>query len=331
VRIERTQEKVSGLATNFVALTTLANDATQYGVSTAGTATVSSSNPYTDILPSLSFKWNFQENYTARFAASQSMTRPTLEQLSPVTTLVTLRPGNFAAASGNPDLQPFRSNNLDLSVEYYYGQANYVSLGAFLKEVSNFIVLNQTTGVVNNSSGTPLLDPASGLPAQFTITAPENGESAEVTGVEAAIQQTFGDTGFGVQLNGTYAHSDKKLNATDLTNKFALTGLSNSANGVLFYDKDRFEARTAINWRDKFLQYLSPPPLNGAGQAVTQVRSRYQLDASAIFHLNKNFAVFVEGSNLTNENFYKYAYYQNQFLYAEDSGRRFKLGVRAGF
>jgi TonB-dependent receptor len=331
VRYERTLAKVSGLATNFVALTRLANDATQYGVSTAGTSTVSSSSPYTDILPSLSFRWSFRDDITARFAASQSMTRPTLEQLSPVTTLVTLRPGNFAAASGNPDLQPFRSNNLDLSVEYYYGQSSFVSLGAFLKEVSNFIVLNQTTGVVNNAAGTPLLDPATGLPAQFTITAPENGESAEVTGIEAAVQQSFGDTGFGVQLNGTLAHSDKELNASDLTNKFAVTGLSDSANAVLFYDKNSFEARGAVNWRDHFLQYLSPPPLNGAGQAVTQVRARYQLDASAIYHLNKNFAVFVEGSNLTNEKFLKYAYYENQFLYAEDSGRRFKLGFRAGF
>jgi iron complex outermembrane recepter protein len=331
VRFENTQSDVSGLATNFTSLIRLANDATQYGVQTSGTSTLSSSNHYTDILPNLSFKWDLREDITARFAASQTMTRPTLEQLSPVTTLVTLRPGNFAAASGTPDLKPFRSNNLDVSVEYYYGHSSFVSLGSYYKNVNNFIVLNQTTGVVNNSAGTPLLDPASNLPAQFTITAPTNGESAVVYGFEAGVQHSFGDTGFGVQLNGTLAHSDKELDATDLTNKFALTGLSNSANGVLFYDKDKFEARTAVNWREKFLQYLSPPPLNGAGQAVTQVRGRYQVDASATYHINPSFGVFVEGVNLTNENVLKYAYYQNQFLYAEDSGRRFKIGVRARF
>jgi TonB-dependent receptor len=259
------------------------------------------------------------------------MTRPTLEQLSPVTTLVTLRPGNFAAASGTPDLKPFRSDNLDISFEYYYGNSNFISVGAYLKDVSNFIVLNQTTGVVNNASGSPLLDPATGLPAQFTITAPTNGQSAQVYGLEAGILHAFGDTGFGVQLNGTLAHSNKELDPQDLTNKFALTGLSNSANGVLFYDKDKFEARTAINWREHFLQYLSPPPLNGAGQAVTQVRGRYQLDASATYHIDRGFAVFVEGVNLTNRDVLKYAYYQNQFLYAEDSGRRYKVGIRAQF
>jgi TonB-dependent receptor len=331
VRVENTQSTVSGLSTPFIALTKLLTDATQYGVTTGGTATISATNTYTDILPTLSLKWDLMDNLIARFAASQTMTRPTLEQLSPVTTLVTLRPGNFAASSGTANLSPFRSNNLDLSFEYYYGRADYVSVGSFYKTVSNFIVLNQTTGTVKNSVGTPLLDPASGLPAQFTITAPTNGPTAVVTGVEAAIQHSFWDTGIGVQLNGTYAHSDKQLNPADLTNKFALTGLSNSANAVLFYDKNQIEARMAVNWRDHFLQYLAPPPLNGAGQAVTQVRARYQLDASATYHINRNFGVFVEGENLTNQYLLKYAYYQNQFLSAEDSGRRWKVGVRANF
>jgi iron complex outermembrane recepter protein len=76
---------------------------------------------------------------------------------------------------------------------------------------------------------------------------------------------------------------------------------------------------------------LSPPPLNGAGQAVTQVRARYQLDASVIYHFTPHFAVFAQGENLTNTYLLKYAYYTNQFLYAEDSGRRFAVGARAQF
>jgi iron complex outermembrane recepter protein len=331
VRVEDTHADISGLATQFVALTTLLNDATQYGVTESGTSTVSSSTHYTDVLPAMTFRWDVTDALIARFAASESMTRPTLEQLSPVTTLATLRPGNFAASSGNPDLQPFKSSNLDLSAEYYYGKSNYASLGLFYKNVSNFIVLNQSAGPVKNAAGTPLIDPGTGLPAQFSITAPQNGPTAVITGEEAAIQQSFGETGLGVQLNGTLANSDKKLSTSDLTNKFAVTGLSNSANAVLFYDNGTIEGRVAANWRDHFLQYLSPPPLNGAGQAVTQVRARYQLDASAAYHINKNFAVFAEGINLTNTLVLKYAYYENQFMSAEDSGTRFKVGFRADF
>jgi TonB-dependent receptor len=331
VRVEDTEETVNGLATAVTQLTRLLNDATQYGIQSSGTTTVSSSSSYTDVLPTMSVRWQLKDNLITRFAASQTMTRPTLEDLSPVFTLVTLRPGDFAASSGNAQLKPFRSNNLDLSIEYYPSDSDYLSLGGFYKNVSNFIVLNQTTGTVKSSSGAPLTDPVTGIPAQFTITAPANGPTAVVEGVEAAMQHSFWDTGFGVQLNATYVHSNQQLNPADPNNKFALTGLSNSANGVLFYDKHSWEARLAVNWRDHFLQYLSPPPLNGAGQAVTQVRAQYQLDTSVFYHFNKNFAVFAEGENLTNTYLLKYAYYENQFLDAEDSGRRFKLGVRATF
>ena len=331
VRVEDTQETSSGLGTQFVSLARLLNDPTQFGVNTSGSTITSSSTSYTDVLPTMSFRWKLEDNLIARFAASQTMTRPTLEDLAPVTTLVTVRPGDYAASSGNAQLKPFRSNNLDLSFEYYYSDADYLSLGGFYKNVSNFIVLNQTTGTIKSTSGAPLSDPVTGIPAQWTITAPANGPSAVVTGIEAAIQHSFWDTGLGVQLNGTYAHSDKTLDPTDPNNRFALTGLSNSMNGVLFYDKHAWEARLAVNWRDHFLQYLSPPPLNGAGQAVTQVRARYQLDTSVFYHFNKNFAVFAEGENLTNTYLLKYAFYENQFLDAEDSGRRFKLGVRATF
>ncbi|MFX8500600.1 hypothetical protein ABTL68_19350, partial [Acinetobacter baumannii] len=80
-----------------------------------------------------------------------------------------------------------------------------------------------------------------------------------------------------------------------------------------------------------FLQYLAPPPLNGAGQAVTQVRAYSQVDASLTYHVNPNVAVFVEGANLTKSIAFKYAYYANQFLNAEDTGRRFKFGARVNF
>ncbi|MGH6613687.1 TonB-dependent receptor [Sphingomonas sp.] len=331
VRVENTSTNINGLATAYTALVKLANDQTQYGSESSGTTRTTGSNSYTDILPSMAFKWLATDKLTVRFAASQTITRPTLEQLSPVTTLVTLRPGNFAASRGNPNLKPFKSNNLDLSLEYYYGRTNYISLGAYLKNVSNFIVLNQTTGTVASASGAPLNDPANGTPAQFIITAPVNGQDATVTGLEAAWQQSIGDSGFGFQVNGTLVRSNRKLNPRDLTNKFALTGLSNSANAVVFYDKHGIQARVAYNWRDKFLQYLAPPPLNGAGQAVTQVRAYSQLDASLAVNVTQQIAVFAEGVNLTNSTTLKYAYYTNQFLNAEDSGRRFKVGVRLNF
>ena len=41
--------------------------------------------------------------------------------------------------------------------------------------------------------------------------------------------------------------------------------------------------------------------------------------------------LFFNVVNITNTPLLKYAYYGNQFLYAEDSGVRFNFGVRASF
>jgi outer membrane receptor protein involved in Fe transport len=73
------------------------------------------------------------------------------------------------------------------------------------------------------------------------VTAPVNGQDATVKGIEAAWQHSLGDSGFGFQLNGTLVGSNRHLDAQNLANKFALTGLSNSANAVVFYDKNGIE------------------------------------------------------------------------------------------
>ena len=52
-------------------------------------------------------------------------------------------------------------------------------------------------------------------------------------------------------------------------NQFALTGLSDSANAVLMFEKFGLSARLAYNWRDEFLQNvnqggLQKPDLRGS-------------------------------------------------------------------
>ena len=75
--------------------------------------------------------------------------------------------------------------------------------------------------------------------------------------------------------------------------QFALQGLSDSANAVLFYDKGGIQARLAYNWRDKFLQS------SGAGRNPTYIEAYGQLDGSASYEFLKGYTVFVEGINLT--------------------------------
>ena len=326
-RLEETSVTIDGTAEDIIDLQIV--DQTEMTLNRGATNSVSFDNSYTTLLPNISFKLDASDDLVVRLAASQTITRPTLTSLSPVLDITTTRQGgDLRASGGNPSLKPFKSDNIDLSAEYYYGDSNYVSVGVFHKEVSDFIVTGQAFETITTSAGTLLTDPsAGGAVANFTVARPINGDDASVTGIEAAVQHNFGDTGFGVQINGTLVDGSVELDPADVSQIFALTGLSNSANLIAYYDKDQFEFRVAYNLRDKFLQSLTQT----AGNGVTNVRAFDQIDLSARYRVTDNFDIYVEGLNLGNEKLLKYGRFENHFLYAEDSGRRFNFGTRFNF
>ena len=141
-----------------------------------------------------------------------------------------------------------------------------------------------------------------------------------------AVQHTF-DSGFGLMVNATLVDSDAELDPADISQVFALTGLSDSYNVVGFYENGPFQARLAYNWRDSFVQSLT----QSNGDGVTIVESYAQVDASGSYDINENISIFFEGINLTEEYVHKRGRFSNQLLLVEDSGRRFAFGVRGTF
>ncbi|MFB0998873.1 MAG: TonB-dependent receptor, partial [Colwellia sp.] len=218
------------------------------------------SSDYEVILPNLRVKLEVNDDLVARFAASRTITRPTLDSMSPVTVIGTTRQGgNLTSSSGNPALEPFTSDTIDFSLEWYYAGASYLSAGYFRKNVSNFIINSTENISFETEHGHLLTDPSTGndvdnpdeadKTAIFTNTLPNNSESAIVDGWEITLQHTFDDSGFGFMANATLVDSDAELDPADITQVFALTGLSDSYNLVVFYEKGPLQARIAYNWR----------------------------------------------------------------------------------
>ncbi len=334
-RLENTEVTVVGTQAPIEKLTIL--DQTEM-VSSYGTATpIASDASYKALLPNMSASLNISDEVVARLAASRSLTRAPLNNMAPVTNIGTTRPGTLTANAGNPGLKPFQSDNLDLSLEWYYGDASYVSAGFFWKNVNNFIVTGTKQQTFVTSGGSLLTDPSTGSnpnapdandqTAVFTTTLPSNGEDAIVDGLELALQHTFGESGFGFIVNGTLVNSDSELKAGDVTQKFAVTGISNSTNLVGFYEQGPYQLRIAYNWRDKFLQSLT----QSNGDGVVHVDAYGQWDLSGSYEVNENISVLFEATNLTEEVVTKYGRYSNQFLLAEDAGRRISVGVQAKF
>lgn len=113
-----------------------------FGSSTPSPYTLKSH--YSNLLPSLDLAMDITDDIKGRLSFSKTMARPEYDQMYATTSVNTLNNPSFlgavaTATAGNPALKPLTSDNLDLSVEWYYGKNSYVSLGYYSKAVNNFV------------------------------------------------------------------------------------------------------------------------------------------------------------------------------------------------
>lgn len=102
------------------------------------------SHSYTNVLPNLNINFAFTDELVGRFAISQTMTRPEIDLIQPgfgiddgpYWTGDTPFLGRFEQF--NTRLDPLESNNLDVSVEWYFSDTGVVSAALFYKDLSNF-------------------------------------------------------------------------------------------------------------------------------------------------------------------------------------------------
>jgi TonB-dependent receptor len=165
---------------------------------------------------------------------------------------------------------------------------------------------------------------------QFQVTQPVNNEDATVKGLEIAAQHFFGDSGFGIAASYTLVDGDVAFDNGGSTSvdQFAVTGLSDTANVTLIYEKDRISARAAWNWRDDFLASTNR---GGGFRNPVYTEAFATIDASVSYDVNDNITVSLEAINITGENSRDYGRdTTNLWFYRENSPRYF-LGARYKF
>ncbi|GAB0111047.1 TonB-dependent receptor [Pseudoalteromonas distincta] len=321
---------------SFISDVTPTTDATLFANVFGPATNIEEGTSYSNLLPSLNVKLELQDNMILRFAAYDSITRPTMSQLSPATTFNEPRRQNLTASGGNPALKPFQSENWDISYEWYYNDANLFSFAVFSKEVDDFIVTltGAETYEMTDRSGPDFActtctdqtdDELIGSSEVYTVTRPQNGESAKVTGYEVGVTHMF-ENGFGFIANATVVNSDISVGA-DTTQTFALEGLGDSQNLVLFYEQDNWQARVAFNNREGFLRLVD----NGFNGEPVNVETYGQWDISASYDINENFTIFAEGINITEEELVQTGRFANQIYSVEDNGSRYAFGIRGSF
>ncbi len=188
-------------------------------------------------------------------------------------------------------------------------------------QVTGSTVVNGTTFLTGDIFGTPQDDLFN-----FQIGLPFNSDqTANIHGWEFAIQHRFWDTGFGTILNYTIVDGDAKYDNTldPSVGQFALTGLSDSANAVIYYDKGGLQGRVAYNWRDEFYA--------GGAFDPTYVEAYGQVDASISYEFVPGLTGFAEAINLTGQGRRGHRRSDNFVTFAQPGYARYSGGVRFTF
>ena len=269
LRVVRTHESTSGF---------------QSLPSTGGVAPIDIDSRYTDWLPSLTLRYARPDGLVLRAAASKTLTRQNFDQLQPSLTLLRnpINPELNQGLAGNPELEPVRSNNLDLAVEKYFNRTTAVHGTLFWKKVNGFITTESSDEVHDGET--------------YRVSRPRNSLPADIKGFELGYQQFYDALpGFGLQANYTYVDSRTPLEPGGAT--LPLQNLSrHSANVVGMYERDGISARIAYNWRDRYLNGVTN--IVGIGRVPSYTAGYAWVDASLRYRYNEQVTFGLEVTNL---------------------------------
>jgi TonB-dependent receptor len=309
-RYSETDTSVDGTSQIVRDLQPIPNDPSDLNVvyETEVGAPVNEKNSYSSLLPNLNVKLQLTDDLYLRYAFSETLTRPMMDDLVPVFNVTVSRPGNLQAQAGNTELKPYKATSWDVSLEWYYDDTSYFSAAAFNKEVEDFIAGDVADESLFLDSGEYV----------FSVLRPRNGDTLEVEGLELAWLHTL-ENGFGIQANATIVNSDAE---------FSLPGLGNSQNITLFYEKDAFQARVALNNRETFMQE-AVSTLGGTEPRFTETYT--QVDMSVSYDVTESVTVFFEGINITDEELTRRGRLSEHFVQQVADGARYAVGVRASF
>ncbi len=301
VRVENTRFKATG---NSVEL----DDDDGYTVSP-----VEANRSYTNVLPGLHLRYDAADDWVLRASANKTVSRPSFGDISPRRAL---NAGDEELRLGNPQLDPYESKNIDLSVEKYIGTTGIVSLGLFHKSIDGYIV--ETV-----SQNDPAYD---GL----DVTRPINGRKATVRGAEFNWQQQLAFLpgaldGLLVGASGTWLDTRFDAGIADREGEeFMLPRASKHVYSAhIGYEKYGLSTRLAAVYRSEYLDTV------GAGRAFDiYVAPNTQLDFSLDYKFTPRISMYFEAQNLLDKPLELYQGTRSRTLQMEEYGRTYAVGLK---
>jgi TonB-dependent receptor len=253
----------------------------------------SASAHYQDVFPGIHLRYDLSAGLVARASWSTGIGRPNFDTLLPVASIDN---DDMEIEANNPELRPQYSDNFDLGLEYYFEPARLVSVGAFQKEITDFIF--------TDDAGT--LGPGNRFGDRYVgyaLRTDFNGGSAKVRGLEFAYQQQFSFLpgiwkGFGVFANYTWLESEGNYSGpgTVVSDAELENFVPRTANVGISYIGHNWTLRAQMNYTGVHLDSF-----NADASRRQYIFENYPIDLNLRYDFSPRLGVFVDVINVFNE------------------------------
>ena len=290
----------------------------------------------TTVLPRILVNYRYSDDLVLRAGFFESIARPQIGNLTTQENVnLVLAPFfgfNFdqpvlSIRRGNPDLKPARTDNYDLSLEWYHDQVGVVKVSAFYKRIDNLLQLNSQEGFDNLAGVTLPDDPrfqAENLPDNLFISLiiPANAaDAATIWGIETAIEHQFTNLpkpwdGLGIFANYTFTESEKTVTESWGKPQFDSDGNSigvveatdteiadvpfdqqpeHSGTFAITYNNSNIDASLAYTYQERRVSSFEPHSLSVYQDEVDSLdfRLEYRFDVG-----RSNARIYIEGLDL---------------------------------
>lgn len=299
---------------------------------------------YNDTLPSINLNFHVTDADQIRFAAAKVMGRPPVYQLRggagswSDTANDGVSPRYNVWSKGNPNLDPFRADQYDLSYEHYFEDGGAFSLAFFYKDIESLIesITYQESDFDGDFSWSDIgLEAPDGYVEGQYQTTNNNDNGGYIRGIELAYTTTFANlpgifSGLGLNANYSYTESETKVSAGGSFDEenLPLPGLSENVwSATVFWDIDDFSTHLNMRYRDEYV-FAGVSP----GGSSNSIADEYTvMDWQASYDFNNGLQAVLQVNNLTDEpNTTNYGSALATGEYKE-FGRQYYLGVNFSY
>lgn len=294
-------------------------------------------NAFTNVLPSLNFNMDLSDQWRLRVGISKSIARPNIEDMGAGRNLVTdpngvtVEDAIAGISGGNPRLEPLKSWNGDVSIEWYVNPDTSVSMAVFYKKLQAAITPAYAGSLVESI----VID---GKTYSLPVAQATNGDgSAYLAGIELTGQHAFTYLpgwldGFGVIGSITIADSDFKYEDPSAVNAALplrgftaaadVIGLSKySGSATAYWEKDGASIRAVYKFRD---DYFKPSGLT----ANRYVKGVGYMDVSASYDVNKHLQLKFQALNVLDQQQVMWRPVEGSIAESSFFGPSYMFGVR---